>query len=161
MTMDESNINKLRELTKSLTLRDKELLERHKVFTHILDQSTDGYWDWDLVTGNEFLSENFKMQLGFEDHEMENIPDAWMKYCDPDDLGRMQIKMQEHFDSRGTTNFMTEARFTHKNGSDVWILCRGAVIEWDEDFKPLRMVGTHTDITECAMKMIQRLNGGK
>lgn len=156
---NKSNIDRIRELTESLTLRDKDLIERHKVFEHILENSTDGWWDWDIPSGEEYLSDNFKKQLGFEPHEMENKPDAWMKYCDPDDLKRMMSLVQKHFDTKGEEAFACECKFTSKDGSDVWILCRGAVVKWGEDDKPIRMVGTHTDITIAAEKMIERLNG--
>ncbi len=41
-----------------------------------------------------------------------------------------------------------EARMKHKNGNWVWVLDRGKTFEWDEDGKPVRMAGTHLDITE-------------
>lgn len=45
----------------------------------------------------------------------------------------------------GKIPFCTEERYHHKDGSTVWFICTGKVIEWDESGNPKRMVGV--DIT--------------
>ena len=56
---------------------------------------------------------------------------------------------QKHVATRGAYPFRAECRYRHKNGTTVHFYCKGRVIEWDEsDGSPVRMVGTHTDITE-------------
>ena len=132
---------------------DSKKRDKIDLLVKTLENSTDGYWDWHIGSGvdgaedYEFLSERFKNQLGYSDEEMSNVPSSWQVICNPDDLSKMFQKAQEHFDSNGDIEFMTECRYTHKNGHEVWVLCRGSVVEWNEDSSPKRMVGTHTDIT--------------
>ena len=47
----------------------------------------------------------------------------------------------------GVDAFENEFRMRHKDGHWVWILDRGKVLGRDEDGRPLRLIGTHTDIT--------------
>jgi len=42
------------------------------VLKEILEQSLAGYWDWDIPSGNEYMSPTFKKMFGYEDHEIEN-----------------------------------------------------------------------------------------
>ena len=85
--------------------------------------------------------------FGYEDHELPNRPDSWQKIIHPDDLPGVLEQFEAHVRTKGQTPFNTEVRYYHKNGSIVWVVCRGKVIEWDDDGNPLRMVGSHVDVT--------------
>lgn len=118
----------------------------------LLESGTDGYWDWHINSGKdgeedyEYLSPKFKKQFGYEVDEMEHKPSEWQKICDPEDLKTAYGKITEALETNG--EFMSECKYTHKEGHIINILCRGRTIEWNEDGSPKRMVGTHTDITE-------------
>ena len=118
------------------------------VLREILEHSLAGYWDWDIPTGNEYLSPSFKRMFGYEDHEIENRADSWQKLIFEEDLPGVLEKYNQHVGSKGQIPFYKEIRFHHKNGSTVWIICTGKVIEWDESGNARRMVGCHIDITE-------------
>lgn len=148
-----NNIDKLKLLVETLTVRDIEIFEAKEMLEIILETSTDGYWDWHIGSGvngeedYEYLSPSFKKQLGYDDDEMENRPSSWMSRAYLEDLDRLEIELKKHFESNGEYEFKVITRYTHKNGHLIKILCRGKVIKWDEDGTPKRMVGTHIDIT--------------
>lgn len=118
------------------------------VLKEILEQSLAGYWDWDIPTGNEYLSPTFKKMFGYEDNEIENKADSWQKLIFAEDLPGVFEKFNHHVESKGETPYYNEIRYHHKNGSTVWVICTGKVIEWDEKGNAKRMVGCHIDITE-------------
>ncbi len=126
---------------------ESTLVEQRKVLQLILDDTLSGYWDWQVQAGVEFLSPGFKQMLGYEDHEMENRPEAWQGLLVPEDAQVLTRNLDEHFTSFGKMPFRCEARFRHKEGSIVWVICAGRVIEWAPDGWPIRMVGCHIDIT--------------
>jgi PAS domain S-box-containing protein len=130
--------------------KEKELQEKLEsdAVNYILENSVGGYWDWNLVTNEEYLSPGFKKMFGYEDHEMKNTPEAWMAIIFEEDLQRVLKIFDLHVQSRGKVPFTSEVRYRHKDGSTVWVLCSGNVVEWDESGKPLRMLGSHVDITE-------------
>ncbi|MCD6259312.1 MAG: response regulator [Helicobacteraceae bacterium] len=114
----------------------------------ILENTVGGYWDWDLVNNTEYLSPTFKKMFGYEDHEMQNAPESWMKIIFKEDLEKTLKLFDLHVKSRGEVPFIGEVRYHHKNGSTVWVVCSGTVVEWDTNGKPLRMLGSHVDITQ-------------
>ena len=57
-------------------------------------------------------------------------------------------KFDDHVNSRGGVPYDLEVRYHHKNGSIVWVICRGRVVEWSEEGEPVRMQGVHIDITD-------------
>ncbi len=126
---------------------EEELREKTLVFETILEGALAGYWDWHIPDNYEYLSPTFKSMFGYEDHELPNRPDSWQKMIHPDDLPGVLEAFDRHVQSRGDIPFVNEVRYFHKDGSVVWVCCRGKVIEWDEDGKPLRMVGSHVNIT--------------
>ncbi len=118
------------------------------IYRRILEDTMAGYWDWDMASNAEYLSPSFKQMFGYEDHEMENSPESWQKIIFPEDLPILYAAVNEHVGSKGQIPFDTMARYYHKNGSTVYVQCKGSVIEWDENDRPLRMVGSHVDITK-------------
>lgn len=119
-----------------------------EVLKEILEQSLAGYWDWDIPSGNEYLSPSFKRMFGYEDHEIENRADSWQKLIFQEDLPKVFEKFNQHLKSKGQIPFYNEVRYHHKGGSTVWVICTGKVIEWDENGNAKRMVGCHIDISE-------------
>jgi diguanylate cyclase (GGDEF)-like protein len=64
----------------------------------------------------------------------------------PDDVAQMHRDRDDHFEGR-TASYQNEHRVRCKDGSWKWVLSRGMVISRDDDGKPLRVIGTFTDVT--------------
>ncbi|BFM40264.1 GAF domain-containing protein [Synechocystis sp. LKSZ1] len=114
----------------------------------VLDDVIGGYWAWDMVTNKEYLSPGFRRMFGYEADANATDITSFQDVLVPEDLPIIQHSLERHIQSRGQTSHRNEVRYRHKNGSIVWVLCAGKVIEWDEQGHPLRMVGGHIDITQ-------------
>lgn len=126
---------------------EEALRVERSILRDILESTLAGYWDWNLQDNTEYLSPMFKRMFGYEDHELENSPEAWQKLMHPDDLPGVFEVFQRHVESRGQVPFYSEVRYRHRDGSWVWVICGGRVVEWAENGEALRMVGCHVDIT--------------
>ncbi len=105
-----------------------------------------GVWDWNAVTNEVFFSDRWAEILGYNRDELTNQLSEWENRVHPDDLGAAKAALQQHF--RGEIPFyQNEHRMLDKYGRYRWILDRGRMVSWTADSNPLRMVGTHTDIT--------------
>lgn len=147
------DITESRRLAVDMAESQKELAqvrqsnEDLRMLETIFDVALAGYWDWNLLTGEEYLSPAFKKMFGYEDHELPNRPSTWENLIFPEDLAKIDQAFAAHVGSRGQFPFSAEARYRHKNGSIVWVICSGRVIAWDDQGNPLRAVGCHIDIT--------------
>ncbi len=134
-----------------------ELTASEKRWQFALEGSGDGIWDWDARTDIVFFSPQWKRMLGYEVHEIGSTFDEWDTRVHPDDKEQCYADLQRHF--RGETDiYINEHRMLCKDGSYKWILDRGKVIEQDEQGNPLRVIGTHTDIT-ARKEQEERLKG--
>jgi PAS domain S-box-containing protein len=131
-------------------LRDNEAL-----WKLALESAGDGVWDWNIVTGEEFFSSRILAMFGFAEGEITHQAEALDKRTHPDDVAQMLADRQAHFDGR-TPVYRNEHRVRCKDGSWKWVLSRGMVIARDAAGAPLRMVGTHTDITELKQAEAQQ-----
>ncbi len=112
-----------------------------------LSGSGDGVWDWNAQTNKVFFSPQWKKMLGYKEHEIGDALEEWDARIHPDDKAQCYADLERHF--RGETPiYQNEHRMCCKDGSYKWILDRGKVIEWLEAGKPLRVIGTHTDISD-------------
>lgn len=112
-----------------------------------LESGGDGVWDWDIKSGEVFLSERCKTVLDIEVGEDKTSHDDWESTIHPDDLPRLTADLQAHFDGR-TEIYYNEHRILLSNGSWRWILTRGKIVSRDAANQPIRMIGTQSDITE-------------
>jgi diguanylate cyclase (GGDEF)-like protein/PAS domain S-box-containing protein len=126
---------------------ENRLHESDAVWKLALESSGDGVWDWHVQVGVEYFSERYLRLYGFEPGDVDATPEAFDARTHPDDLAQMARDREDHFAGR-TPLYRNEHRVLAKDGSWKWILSRGMVIARDAAGKPLRMVGTHTDITE-------------
>ncbi len=125
----------------------EQLRESEERLSFALESAEDGVWDWAPQTDEAMFSRRWKEMIGYADHEFPNEGSAWIEHLHPDDKQDVLATMQNYF-SGGTSLYTTEFRMRCKDGSWKWILARGKVISRDEHGTPLRMIGTHTDISE-------------
>jgi diguanylate cyclase (GGDEF)-like protein/PAS domain S-box-containing protein len=126
---------------------ENRLHEADAVWKLALECSGDGVWDWHVQAGTEYFSERYLRLYGFEPGDVEATPDAFDARTHPDDLAQMARDREDHFAGR-TPIYRNEHRILAKDGSWKWVLSRGMVIARDAEGRPLRMVGTHVDITD-------------
>jgi len=132
------------------------LRENGELWKRALESTGDGVWDWDLAAGVEVYSPQCKALYGYSDQDLPNLPEALDELTHPDDAGRMRQARDDHFAGR-TPAYVNEHRVRCKNGQWKWILSRGIVISRDAAGRPLRMIGTHTDLTAAKQAEALRL----
>lgn len=115
-------------------------------WTLALDGIGDGVWDWDLLNDHLYLSPMWKAMLGYAEDEIGNHSDEWRKRLHPEDAARCQQALHEHLAGR-TPMYRCEKRLRCKDGSWLWLLARGKVVERLADGQPRRITGTHVDIS--------------
>lgn len=126
---------------------ENALLDSEKRWKYSVEGNSDGLWDWNLVTNEVFFSPMWIKMLGYNKDEIKGNLEEWEKRVHPDDKERVFKDINEHIN--GVTEFYrNEHRVLCKDGSYKWILDRGKIIEYTEEGKPLRMIGTHSDISE-------------
>lgn len=113
----------------------------------VLEGSRLGFWDWNAVTNDVHFSRTWKTMLGFEEDEIGNDLSEWDKRVHPDDKEAVYADLNAHLNGE-TSFYENEHRMQCKDGSYKWILDCGQVVSWTEEGKPLRVAGTHTDITQ-------------
>lgn len=110
-------------------------------------QSTNiGIWDWDVNTHDVYLSPEWKRQLGYDDHEIDNTFQEWESRLHPEDHGRALSAIDAYLNGR-ESRYELEHRLRHKDGTYRWILARGTLIDNDGG-SSTRMVGIHIDVTD-------------
>jgi PAS domain S-box-containing protein len=112
-----------------------------------LEGSGDGVWDWDTSTNEAFYSRQWKSILGYGEDEMLGGIDEWNKRVHPDDKEGYERDLRKHFDGEDPL-YQNEHRVLCKDGTYKWVLDRGKVVSWTEDHRPVRVIGTYTDISE-------------
>ncbi len=123
------------------------LIESENRWKLALESTGDGVWDWHIPSNAEFFSKRLIEMYGYEEGEIANNPQEFDARTHPDDLAQLELDRRMHFNGVVPT-YLNEHRVRCKDGSWKWVLSRGMVISRDADGKPLRMIGTHTDITE-------------
>jgi len=106
----------------------------------------DGIWDWDIETNEAFMSVRWKEMLGYKDYEIGNHKDEWHSRIHPEDLTWVMDAVEAHL-ARATPHYVAEHRLQCKDGNYRWFLARGQA-QWDQTGKPVRLLGSITDITE-------------
>ena len=121
------------------------LREREQQYALAFKGANDGLWDWNLKTGEIFLSSRWKEMLGFAGHEIDNHIDSWLPLVHPADLNGLKLAIVSHIEGN-TAQFYYESRMLNKEGKFQWMLSRGMTVR-DDAGEAYRMAGSQTDIT--------------
>jgi len=113
----------------------------------VLEAAYDGLWDLNLEKNTAYYSPKFFSMLGYDSKDFHHEIFLIEQLLHPEDLHKI---MNTLLDFMGNTDksLEYEMRLRKKDGSYSWILSRGKVFKSDVSGKPLRIVGTHTDITQ-------------
>ena len=126
---------------------ERALVQQTQRLELVLSASGLGLWDWDLITRQTVFDERYSQMLGFHLADLEPTTiETWQGLTHPDDLARVRQAIDDH-QAGLTPDYNTEYRMRHRDGNWVWIHSRGKVVEWTSDGQPLRMTGTHADIS--------------
>lgn len=128
------------------------------IFEFIQSGSLDGIWYWDLENPKiEWMSPKFWETLGYNPDEKKHLASEWQDIIFQEDL-KLAIENFEKHCADSNHPYDQIVRYKHKNGSTVWIRCRGLAIR-DKNGKAIRMLGAHTDISDLkeTEKEISRL----
>jgi len=136
------------EATTIRKVKELELERSEERLRLVLDATSDGVFDWDIPSGKVYFSPAYFTMLGYEPFEFPSTFDAWRERLHPDDLFVVEPAIQAHLSNQERTPYLVEFRMRHKQGRWTWILAKGRVVSSDTDGKPVRMVGTHSDITD-------------
>ncbi len=107
--------------------------------------SNDGLWDWDLKSGQIYLSARWKSILGYADDELGSSPESWFELVHPEDLDLLRAQIKAHLEGL-TPHFENEHRIRQPAGEYRWVLTRGLAVR-DDGGEPYRFAGSQRDIT--------------
>jgi len=122
---------------------NKQLKERMEM---ALSGSKTSVLDWDFSDDSIYISPSWKKMLGYTDEELPNTLASWADRVHRGDQKKILSLLRKH-QTKKIKYFENTHRIKHKDGHWVWVLGRAQII-YDEDGKKVRMIGTHTDITE-------------
>ncbi|MDK2776320.1 MAG: PAS domain-containing protein [Pseudomonadota bacterium] len=114
----------------------------------VIESTAVGVWDWHIPSGRTIFNERWADIIGYTLDELSPTSiDTWTRFVHPDDLKRSEKRLHAHWNG-SKPRYECESRMRHKNGQWIWVMDTGRVVEWDDDGNPVRMIGTHLDITE-------------
>lgn len=132
--------DQLEEVNEQLKLSDER-------WQFALEGSGVGVWDWDVEKDQIEYSKRWQEIFGFGSEDLEGTEREWEGLLHPDDRQHTVEVMNAYL--RGEDeHYSIEYRLKCKDGSWKWILSRGMVVARNDQDDPLRMVGTHTDISQ-------------
>jgi len=113
----------------------------------VLEATNQGVWDWDTVTDKVFFSPVWKAMLGCAKDEVGDSLQEWRSRVHPDDMEQAQQALQAHLKGE-SGGYEHVYRMRHRNGNYLWIHDRGGVVERDAQARPLRVIGSCTDVSQ-------------
>ena len=142
----QSEIIRLKAVQEATLIMQENLRESEERWQLVLKGTNEGIWDWNLKTDEMFFSPRWKEMLGYSEQELPNHIDTWKQLLHPQDRERVMKILGDHF-AKKTDHYSAEFRLKCQDGNYKWILSRGQAL-WDEAGNPVRMAGSHTDISD-------------
>jgi len=132
---------------RSLQHIQSQLKEQKQRLEYVIQGAGLGYWDYDCVTKEHFVNETWLSMLGLTRENLKGEVEDWLSLLHPEDKTLAQEAIAKAM--VGFASYVVEFRMRHRDGRWVWIESSGAVVKRDEKTgEPLRLAGTHKDISE-------------
>lgn len=113
---------------------------------HALEATGDAVWDWHLPSGGLTLSRRWFEILGYAPADLEGNLSDFMRCLLDEESAAVDAALRRALEGQGS--YLHEHRMRRKDGSVIWVIDRGRVVERDDQGRPLRMVGSVSDITD-------------
>jgi PAS domain S-box-containing protein len=126
---------------------EEELKASKELWQFALEGTGDGVIEYNLESKDVFFSKQYSKLLGFKDGEFTNKVSDWLKRVHPEDHPVIAKLYTDYIENK-IKSHQKEYRIRKKNGEYIWILDRGMVLTFTADKKPIRLIATHSDITE-------------
>lgn len=120
-----------------------------------LEGSELGLWDWNIATGETYFSPQWKQMIGYEDEDIKNAYETFQELLHPDDFFQVFTELQQCLNNQVSV-YKIEFRMRCKSGEWKWIFGQGKLVEFDAEGHPMRMAGTHKDISELKQGEVER-----
>lgn len=142
-----------------LHVSDSRLRESEERLRLALAAANQGLFDLDLTTGHARVSPEYAGMLGYDPDTFQETITFWLERMHPEDTARVQ-QVHEDYVAGRLPEYHNEFRQRTRDGRWKWILSQGRIMERAADGRPLRMLGTHTDIDaiKSAEAALQDLN---
>ncbi len=137
---------------------EQAIIESEERLRLALEAANQGLFDLDLVTGRVIVSPEYARMLGHDPDSFQETRSAWLARIHPDDQAMVLGILEDYLQGR-TPGIRVEFRQLTAAGEWKWVLCLARIKQWSADGRPLRLLGTQTDITELrrASEQIQHL----
>ncbi|ART62561.1 MASE3 domain-containing protein [Kushneria marisflavi] len=150
-------LSHLRYPWKALNETQTRLAEQEQRWNLALKGSATGVWDMNLVTDRLFASAQFHQMLGYRNGALPREAQAWReRLFHPDDLGHVMASFDEHVAGL-SEHWRCEYRFLDAQNQWRWLQANGQIMDFDEEQRPTRIVGTVIDI-QTRREQEQRLS---
>jgi len=120
-----------------------------------LEGSDLGLWDWNIATGDTYFDPQWQKMLGYEVGEIEQNHQTWIRLLHPEDAPRVIAALHNYLKGY-VPAYNAEFRMRSKSGKWQWILSHGKVCQRNAVGEPVRMTGTHRDISDAYQQATQR-----
>ncbi len=137
----------LTRVDRAIASQQRELLDSTDRLDKARSVTNDGIWDWNLQSNEVKFDERYYTMAGYRPYEFAATYENWRARVHPDDVTKAEQAAYK-FSQGDLEKFDIEFRFRRKAGSYMWIRARALIFEFDKQGKPLRIVGTHTDVTD-------------
>lgn len=123
---------------------EDQLRESEEKYRLAMDASRDGLWDWNVTTGT--VQYNSSWHAILDEKDIQDDYNSWESRIFPADKSPILNSLRSHLNGENSSWF-EEYRLLKADGTYIWVLGRGKVVDRDSQGLPLRMVGTMTDIS--------------
>jgi hypothetical protein len=134
------------QLSEQLKRAESALRESQERLQLVMQGSRDGFWDWNILTNECYVSDRWKELRGYSSNEQIEDPiSVWSNGIHPDDRDRVIRAFHTHLEQKSAL-FNEEYRIQRKDKTYIWVLDRGQTL-WNESGQATRIAGSQTDIT--------------
>ena len=146
-TAELARANRLLEIDNAnCKLAEEALQSSQELLRQALQASNTGLWGWNTETNEVSFSREWKRQLGYEEAEIVDVFESWETRLHPDDHAQALEYVRAYL-AKPVGDYQQEFRLRHKDGTYRWIEAHASFAA-ESDGRQVRLLGSHTDITE-------------